>query len=199
MLRANLLHQPETLVAIDDGQRRVVLAGFVGIERRRQFAEFVRDELTELRQIFDLHGVVRDQLLCVLEQPGQLLKRHLVGLQIKTLPRQQITALSGFRALHETENAHQLRAYFERVLHPLVVAFVARAEPECRGHDEGRKQGGDHKTPVQQSQRFWLGFRLCQLLARVGSAFIPSMKAKWNVTPPRAPRLGAWRRSGTLS
>ena len=153
---ADFLHQPKTSVAIDGGERSVAVAGFVGLNRGAKLIELVVDELAELGEIFNLFRIVADQILRALQHVGQLRKRHLIGPEIKLLPGQQKAALPRFRALHEAQDARQLRAHFERVLHPLVVVFVARAEPKCGGHDESRERRGDDQTAVQQSQRYWL-------------------------------------------
>jgi len=51
----------------------------------------------------------------------------------------------------------QLVAHRERVHYPLIVGFVARAEPEGGGNDHGRQHRGDDKAPIQQNKRFRLG------------------------------------------
>ena len=70
---ADFLHQLETLVAVDDGERRVVVAGLVRIDCGAQLGELVLDELAKLRQIFDLLRIVARQILCALQDAGQLI------------------------------------------------------------------------------------------------------------------------------
>ena len=69
---ADFLHQLETLIAIDDGERSVVVAGLVRVDGGAQLSELVLDELTKLRQIFDLLRIVARQILCSLQDAGQL-------------------------------------------------------------------------------------------------------------------------------
>jgi len=71
MLPADFLHQPETIVAVDDGQRAVSLwPAFVSVDCRAQLRKLVVDELAKLGQIFKLLRIVVHQILRALQDSG---------------------------------------------------------------------------------------------------------------------------------
>ena len=124
--------------------------------RRAQLGEFVRDSLPKLGELVLLLLFVTDQITQLAKRARKFGDGHFVWAEIAVSAGQQISALTGLRTLNEIERLRYLIAHRKRAHYPLVVAPVASAEPECRGHDQGRKRRGDDQAPVEQSERLWV-------------------------------------------
>jgi hypothetical protein len=109
----DLKHQAEALVAVDDRERFVVTARFVGIDGGTQLVELVVDQMTQLTDLFDMLRVVAHQVFGPRQHRRQLIGGHLVGSEIAVASGNQIPALPSFAALHQTEHTRQLIAHRE--------------------------------------------------------------------------------------
>ena len=155
----DFLHHPEALVVIDNGKRRLGVAGVALLDRGAQFGELVADELAQPDDRLTLPRIAAHQIGHPVERYRKLLYGCRIRFEIAVAASQQIPALAGLGALHQVEHAVELFAHRHRMLHPQVVALVARVEPEGGRHDHGRQRRGNEEAPIEQSERFRAGQR----------------------------------------
>ena len=163
---ADLLHEAKAFVGVDDRKRGVLAAGLVGVDGRSQFVEFALMTAVAGRATARCSRLSLNRSLARSSVGGSS-STAAVGPEIDVTAGEQIAALAGFGALDQAQHTRQLGARFQRMEHPGVVAIVACAKPERRGHDHGRQHGRGNEAPVEESQRSWLGSRIGQNRARV--------------------------------
>jgi hypothetical protein len=124
-----------------------------------ELAQLVGCDLAQSGHRLLLPGIISDELCCFVDRRGNRPLRIFVPAEVNVAPAKQVTALTAFHALHESQHLSNLILHGERMAHPLLLRVQAFDEPHGGGAQHCRQYGCKPNASDQHTQRFRIGGR----------------------------------------
>jgi hypothetical protein len=136
-----LVHHLQAAVGIDDGTRGISAPGMLLVNCGTELAQLVGCDLAQSGHRLLLPGIISDELCCFVDRRGNRPLRIFVPAEVNVAPAKQVTALTAFHALHESQHLSNLILHGERMAHPLLLRVQAFDEPHGGGAQHCRQYG----------------------------------------------------------